>query len=276
MGEITVHMVVKNEDQWIWFAIMSVIEYVERILIFDTGSVDNTVEVIRTIMDKPQYKNKIYFEEIGKVSVQDFYKVRQRQIDMTDTDYMMVVDGDEIWWKEGMEELQEIIDKHSPMCIATKFFMPAGDLYHYRDFNRELYSVAGVNGSISTRVISMNIPGLVCGGDYGVEGYHGRNGSIADYKNYEYKVMEHFYFHCSKLRRSSAIWGDESIKYRRKKITDEWDYEFPKDYHYPEVFYLPRPPIVPNPFDSKDNLTKRIAKKVAKVYRHYLKGLLGG
>ena len=32
---ITGHMVIKNEDRWVWFAIMSVIEYLDRLIIFD-------------------------------------------------------------------------------------------------------------------------------------------------------------------------------------------------------------------------------------------------
>ena len=235
---ITAHMVVRNEDQWVWFAIMSVIDYVDKMIIFDTGSIDKTVDVIQTIIDKPIYSEKIIFEKIGAVSIQEFPKIRQRQIDMTSSDYILVVDGDEIWWKDGILELKRILEEDSPSRVAVRFICPCSDLFHYRDYNRELYTDNMVNvpqGSVTTRCISMKIPGLRCTGDYGVEGYYCDKGEIMEY---DAVLMENYYFHCSKLRRSSAVWGDESIIYRRKKIFDDWDYEFPKDYKYPEVFYM--------------------------------------
>ena len=264
---VTAHMVVKNEDQWVWFAIMSVIDFVDEMIIFDTGSKDKTVEIINTILDNPRYKDKIFFEEIGEVPIEDFYKIRQKQLNMTKTDYILILDGDEIWWEEGIKEFKRCIDINSPSRVAVRFVCPCTDIYHYRDFERELYSdeKLGIKrGSITTRGYSMSIPGLRCGGDYGVETYY--------YDRVEFFIVdsvmiENFYFHCSKLRRSSAVWGDESIPYRRRKVSDDWDYEFPKDYKYPEVFYINRPDIVPNPFESKDNLTKQIVKKIARIYR---------
>lgn len=267
---LTAHMVVKNEDQWVWFAIMSVIDHVDKMIIFDTGSIDKTVDVINTIIEKPEYKNKIIFEEVGSVTARDFPKVRQRQLEMTDTDYIVLVDGDEIWWEDGIKELRLVLDEKEPSRVNVKFICPCVDMYHYRDFSRELYvdNINNIHGSISGRVFSMDIPGLNCSGEYGVEGYTDSEGKI---DTYDAIVLKNFYFHCSKLRRSSAVWGDESISYRRRKIFDDWDYVFPKNYRYPEVFYMNRPSIVPNPFDSKDNVTKRISKKFVRVYRFLFK-----
>ena len=35
---LTVHMVVKNEDRFIWYALNSVLPYVDKVIIFYTGS----------------------------------------------------------------------------------------------------------------------------------------------------------------------------------------------------------------------------------------------
>ena len=43
---VTAHMVVMNEEKWIWFAIKSVVDYMDRLIIYDTGSTDKTVEII--------------------------------------------------------------------------------------------------------------------------------------------------------------------------------------------------------------------------------------
>ena len=52
MTKLTVHCVVKNEEKWIWFAIESIRDIAKEIIIYDTGSTDNTVEIIKTIKDK--------------------------------------------------------------------------------------------------------------------------------------------------------------------------------------------------------------------------------
>lgn len=43
---ITAHVMVKNEEFFIFEAIRSVIEHVDKMIIFDTGSTDGTVRKI--------------------------------------------------------------------------------------------------------------------------------------------------------------------------------------------------------------------------------------
>ena len=59
---LTVQMIVKNEDQWIWYAIASVIDYASKLIIFDTGSRDKTVEIIKSFKS-----SKIIFKQKGDV-----------------------------------------------------------------------------------------------------------------------------------------------------------------------------------------------------------------
>ena len=40
---------VKNEEYWIWYALTSVAPHVDEILVFDNGSQDRTVEIVREI-----------------------------------------------------------------------------------------------------------------------------------------------------------------------------------------------------------------------------------
>ena len=46
---IVAHILVKNEEKWIWYSLMSVLDYVDEILVWDAGSTDRTVEIIKTI-----------------------------------------------------------------------------------------------------------------------------------------------------------------------------------------------------------------------------------
>ena len=102
---ITAHMVVKNEANWIWYAIMSVIDHVDRMIIYDTGSSDNTAEIIESIAHDPRYQDKIEYEEKGPVTIHELAQVRQEQINKTTTDYFFVVDGDEIWYPKVLRAI---------------------------------------------------------------------------------------------------------------------------------------------------------------------------
>lgn len=254
---VTGHMVVKNEDRWIWFAVLSVIDYLDKLIIFDTGSIDHTNDIIENLLKNESCAGKISYEKIGAVKPEDFYKVRQRQIDMTDTDYFMVIDGDEIWYQDSLMELDRILTEKRPLLVATRFINVCGDVFHYRFDERETYCINGITGAITIRVYSTAIPGISCGGVYGVEGYIDADGIAVQEKGYSTEVMSGKYLHTSLLNRSSAQRGDFSIKYRRAKLRADWDAAFDGSFRYPEVFYaeeLPR--YVKSPFQKDSNIIR--------------------
>lgn len=253
---ITGHMVVKNEDRWIWFSIMSVIDFLDKLIVFDTGSIDSTNEIIENIINDPIYRKKIIYEKIENVTPENFYLVRQKQIDMTESDYFMVIDGDEIWYKESLKELNEILSNSKPLLVATKFINCCGDIFHYRYDERETYCIEGIIGSITIRVYSTNIPEIRCGGVYGVEGYIDETGCAVQANGYSTQIMKGKYLHMSLLNRSSCQRGDFSIKYRRAKIHAHWDAKFEPDFKYPEVLYSQYPSIVKSPFKKDFNIIR--------------------
>ena len=61
---ITGHMVVKNEDRWIYYAIMSVIEYLDKLIIYDTGSIDHTKDIIKGILKDDQVGQRLYMRRL--------------------------------------------------------------------------------------------------------------------------------------------------------------------------------------------------------------------
>lgn len=264
---ITGHMVVKNEDRWIWFAIMSVIDFLDKLIIFDTGSIDHTNDIIEEIASNQAYKDKIQYDRVGNVSPEEFYKIRQRQIDMTISDYFMVIDGDEIWYKGSLRELERIL-KNKPDLVATRFINVCGDIYHYRLDGRETYCINGETGAITIRVYSKNIPGISCGGVYGVEGFIDSNGEAVQNQKYSTIVQEGKYLHTSLLNRSSAQNGDFSIKYRRSKFRADWDEKFEKDFKFPEIFYCEKlPQYVKSPFENDFNIIRSLYHVLKKLKR---------
>ena len=256
---VTGHMVVKNEARWIWFSILSVINFVDRMIIFYTGSTDGTVEIIREIMRDERYARKIIFEEKKGIHKDNFYLIRQEQIERTNTDYFFVVDGDEIWYKDALDEVETILTRDTvPDLIAVRFINCAGDMYHYRNFDREKYCINGITGSVTIRFYSMHIEGIKCSGQYGIEGYvDGKNLSV---QNGQWRIENIVgqYLHMSMLQRSGKIMGDLSIGYRLKKFHRDWDQMFSVDFKYPEVFYSARPEIVFNPWLHKVGVLDRV------------------
>jgi len=120
---LTVQSVVRNEP-FIWYAIKSVYDYADKILLYDTGSYDKyTLKDLEQLLEE-DVSNKIHFKRLlldfdetqwtidnlkefaeknkGKLSVG---KVRQIQIDDTDTEFFMVVDGDEVHYRATMEKI---------------------------------------------------------------------------------------------------------------------------------------------------------------------------
>jgi len=124
---ITVHCLVKNEENFIWYAISSVLPYVEKILVWDTGSNDKTVEIVKTIKSP-----KVEFEEKGKVDARGFAKLRQEMIDKTETDWIMVLDGDEIWWGDTIKSLKLKMKNSDFGLVVSPCYMAVGDIFHYQ------------------------------------------------------------------------------------------------------------------------------------------------
>ena len=141
---ITAHCIVKNEENFVWFAINSILDYVNKMIIWDTGSTDKTVEIIKSI-GSPE----ISFEEKGPVSPQEFAKLRGEMVKMTDTDWIFILDGDEIWSKAGIEEIIGLITKYgnSKDLIVSPVKMLIGDIYHYQEERAGRYNVKRENGS---------------------------------------------------------------------------------------------------------------------------------
>ena len=73
---IWVNTVINNEENFIWFAVSSVIDFVDKVLIYDSGSTDNTVKIISEL--KKKYGSKISFKEVGEVAKEEFPKLRQQ------------------------------------------------------------------------------------------------------------------------------------------------------------------------------------------------------
>ncbi|MBU0569765.1 glycosyltransferase, partial [Patescibacteria group bacterium] len=103
MKKIWANILVQNEERYVWYAIMSVVNHVDKVLVWDTGSTDRTVEIIKEI--KKRNPKKIDFKQVVQKDIVHYTELRQQMLEATKANWIILVDGDEIWWDESMKLL---------------------------------------------------------------------------------------------------------------------------------------------------------------------------
>lgn len=242
-NQLTVHMMVKNEDQFVWYAISSVLPYADRLLIVDTGSTDATKNIIKSFNSK-----KIEFYERKIKDVVDIASIRQEQVDKTDTDWFWVVDGDEIYPSSLCEEIKNSITSQGNILegIVVGRYDLLGDIYHYQNPNVGHYNLFGKKGHIVVRLINKrNIEDIRVSGSYPYEGYYDKSGR---------EIIHHsprlFYFTTGKLwhamyLKRSTIGENIQTTFHRNKYKVEWGRQITSLSDIPDVFFKNHPLSVP-------------------------------
>ncbi len=251
MLDITAHMVVKNEDQWVWFAINSVLPNVKEIFITDTGSTDNTIAVIKSI-NSP--KIKLTQTKINHPS--ELTQIRQRQLDETKTPWFWLVDADEIYPQKTAQEIISAISTNQYEGIVVRRYDLLGDVYHRQKETVGSYHLFGHKGHLTIRLLNKKlIKSLYLIGDYPLEGYYDSSGtSVRDRDPQKYYLTQNYLYHAMYLKRSS-LGTNLSTVFNRQKYKIEKG--IPINDQLPEVFNLPRPSIVPDPL-KKRSLTYEV------------------
>lgn len=249
MNKIWGNTIVKNEDRFIWFALMSVIDYLDKILVFDTGSSDKTIEIIKEVIKRKP--GKIFFREIGNVDEKSFTKARQKMLDQTKSDWLFILDGDEIWWEKSIKRIVSTINQQGDELdlIVNPYYSVVGDIYHYQEEAAGDYHLFGKKGHLNIRAINRKITGLHLENPYGQEGYYDEQGNkVQDRDQLRQIYLDAPYLHFSNIQRSTLPGGDRRVMQRQRKIRHEMGIKFAEDFKYPEVFYRERPEIVASPW----------------------------
>jgi len=238
--KIWANTIVNNEEIFLWFAVKSVINYVDKILIYDTGSTDKTVEIIKVI--QKLHKDKIIFKEAGLVNRDEFHKLRQEMLEQSKCDWILVLDGDEIWWDNSIRKLTEEITKRGKSIegIVVPFIVPVGDIYHLQEDKAGQYRYLGLKGHYSLRAINKKIPGLHVNWPYGKETYLDEdNKPIQERK--EIIFLDTPYLHVTHLKRSESKREYNKFKY-------ELGQKVSKKFRFPEILYQDYPKIITSPW----------------------------
>jgi glycosyltransferase involved in cell wall biosynthesis len=266
MTDITVHCVVKNEEKWVWYALNSVKEIAQKIIVFDTGSTDNTVKIIKTIKS-----DKIHLHQKGSVNATGLTKLREEQLKMTDTNWALILDGDEIWTHAALDELENKLNRTSEDLYGgvIRAWNAVGDVYHYHPESIKYhwpYAPKKYHGWANLRLINTKINGLHLKGEYPQEAYCDQKGiPIQNYGPRKLFFIKNRYFHTTYLVRSSSRKVDKNILNRAKKGKPEIGTPFSKKFSYPEVFYLKRPSIVQSPWEKRSKKEKFLSRIISPI-----------
>ena len=281
MKTTTAHCLVKNEARYVWFSVMSVIKYVDRVLLWDTGSTDNTIEIIEEILKTPEGREKVEFKKCDPVTPETFTKVRQEMLDATNTDWFLMVDGDEAWFddsiKKVVDTIQEKGDKLESIVVPTINLI--GDIYHYQEEAGGNYELAGKRGHFNLRGVNRKIPGLKSFGPHGKWGWADSTGKMIE-KRAARKIafVDAPYLHATHLQRSGEFKKEGDVPKRKMKLKYELGIPFPKDYFYPEVLFRDKPDSVPSPWVKMTPEFKRraaIETPLKKLKRRIFKSGVG-
>ncbi len=255
--DITVHMLIKNEDRWIWYAIKSVIDEVKKLIIYDTGSIDHTVDIIKTFP-----RDKITFAQKKIHNNFDITKLRQEQVEKTATNWFMLLDGDEVWTHTGIQTLITGVKDSKPDIhgVVVKSAICLGDTFHLQDEKAGKYNIAGTVGHYNIRAYRKD-PKWKWVGEYPLEAYVDDSSTPIQNNPQLLKFIDIRYWHLRHLPRST-----KAVNPKRKL---ELGYKVSKK-DIPEVFFAEnKPDLVPNPWIKYTNFEFLIALIITPVL--YLK-----
>ncbi len=269
--KISVNCIVRNEERFLWFAVGSLADFVDEILLWDTGSTDLTPDVIGALSKK--YPAKIKSKLIGAVDKREFTKKRQEMLEESKGDWIFILDGDEVWWDDSIKKVVEKINQENLDAIVSPYTNLVGDIFHYQEEKAGRYSIDGRMGNITIRVFKRSIPGLHVENPYGLEGYLDETGKpIQESSKIKREFVGASYLHFSHLKRSEK---DAEVMGRKGKVKHELGISFPLDFYYPEVFFKPKPDIVKSPwsaYDKKFFLRSATEFPFRKIKRTFLRG----
>lgn len=123
--QITTQTLTKNGEEYIREVLLTVKDYVKKMIVCDTGSTDNTIPIVKNLIDDGlniELLQRGPFKGTWTTKIPGIREVRNEIIEMCDTEFMMIVDDDEIYSKEIFEELYEVLKDDNVMAIAIPFY----------------------------------------------------------------------------------------------------------------------------------------------------------
>ena len=247
---IYAHTLVKNEEKWLWYSVTSVVPYVDKVLLWDTGSTDRSLEIEKELAKK--YPDKIIFKSRPQKTAEEFTMVRQEMLNETKGDFILMLDADEVWYRESIKKVIDLINKEGKNLesIVVPTINMVGDMFHKQEDKAGRYKLAGRVGHLNLRALRRDIPGLHSQGRHGVWGWVDEDGKMIQERGQDkIKFIDAPYIHTTFLQRGGEG-KDKNVIKRGKKLKYEIGEALPLDFYYPEAFFEDRPVFVKEPWNA--------------------------
>ena len=136
--KVSGYIITKNNGRSLKWALESVYKYLDEIIIVDSGSTDNTVEIAK------QYTDKIYFNEF-----KDFSDQRNFAIKKCTGDWIFTMDADEVMG-ENFFEFKKYLKKSYRAILFPRYNLVSLNpiihiktTYHYSDWQARVFKNDG-------------------------------------------------------------------------------------------------------------------------------------
>lgn len=135
---LTAHFMIRDEQYTVGWALLAVAPYVKRVLFYDTGSTDKTLEIVEEVnkivrnieitkvedcLDQTKWSANPEYPVSPNPPCPRLGNVRNLMTEATDTEWFIIVDGDEVWHDKGVRGVSELVSS----SIDTKidcFYVP--------------------------------------------------------------------------------------------------------------------------------------------------------
>lgn len=246
--KIIAHTLARNEQRWIWYAIMSVIDYVDELHVWDASSTDLTAKVVQSISHP-----KLHFKSVPPTPDETVLSAtRTHMLNQTSGDWLLILDADEIWPESSIAQAVTFIQGHpndyDSIVVPTLNFL--GDVYHVSPPQAGQYRLAGRVGHYNLRFINLSIPGLHVANPPGqLQSYFDSDSTALQNRDANRIVfLDTPYLHATHLARSQTPAGDTQIYWRAVKKKIELGQSLPANFVYPTCFYFVPPSLVLSPW----------------------------
>jgi tetratricopeptide (TPR) repeat protein len=140
MPTICLNMIVKNESRIIARLLHSLVGVIDYYCICDTGSTDDTIQIIETFFVEKGIPGKIIREPFVDFGYNRSFALKACE-DLLDVDYVLLLDADMIFWKNpeySIEEFKMSLDKDA-------YYIYQGSDYFYYKNTRMVKNRKGIS-----------------------------------------------------------------------------------------------------------------------------------
>lgn len=239
---IIVHCLLANDERFVWYALNSALPFVDKIMVWDTGSSDQTMAIVKSIDS-----TKIEIIKKGIVNAQGHTKMRDLMLQATDKDrfdWLLILDGDEIWPETMFQKMLIEAKSKKPIAVVVKTVNFVGDIYHRTPESAGRYRFGNKVGHYNLRLINLHSPKLHVSGPHGQQTYYTDQTPLQNLPEDKLLLLEDvYYFHATHLVRSR---NDRTTPKRSFKRKFELGEVIPASLLPKILFERTKPGIVPS------------------------------